>query len=37
MTQNNRGKEPIIELRHVEKHFGDLHVLKDINLEVDRG
>ena len=37
MPQNNRGKEPIIELRHVEKHFGDLHVLKDINLEVDRG
>ena len=37
MTQNNRGKDPIIELRHVEKHFGDLHVLKDINLEVDRG
>ena len=37
MTQNNQGKEPIIELRHVEKHFGDLHVLKDINLEVDRG
>ena len=28
---------PIIELRHVEKHYGDLHVLKDINLEVDRG
>ena len=37
MTQNNRGKEPIIELRHVEKHFGDLHVLKDINLKIDRG
>lgn len=37
MTQNNQGKEPIIELRHVEKHYGDLHVLKDINLEVDRG
>ena len=28
---------PIIELRPVEKHYGDLHVLKDINLEVDRG
>ena len=37
MTQENQAKEPIIELRHVEKHFGDLHVLKDINLEVDRG
>ena len=28
---------PIIELRHVEKHFGDLHVLKDINLSVAKG
>ena len=40
MTQENTAqaaKEPIIELRHVEKHYGDLHVLKDINLEVDRG
>ena len=37
MTQNNQANEPIIELRHVEKHYGDLHVLKDINLEVDRG
>jgi general L-amino acid transport system ATP-binding protein len=29
--------EPIIALRHVEKWFGDFHVLKDINLEVERG
>jgi general L-amino acid transport system ATP-binding protein len=29
--------EPIIALRHVEKWFGDFHVLKDINLEVKRG
>ncbi|WP_307739247.1 ATP-binding cassette domain-containing protein [uncultured Parolsenella sp.] len=28
---------PIIQLKHVEKHFGKLHVLKDINLEVDKG
>nr|WP_229254262.1 amino acid ABC transporter ATP-binding protein [Collinsella sp. An271] len=28
---------PVIELRHVEKHFGDLHVLRDINLKVSRG
>ncbi|MBQ8072245.1 MAG: amino acid ABC transporter ATP-binding protein [Clostridia bacterium] len=27
----------MIELRHVEKHFGELHVLKDINLSVARG
>ncbi|MEU2913408.1 amino acid ABC transporter ATP-binding protein [Streptomyces massasporeus] len=29
--------EPLIELRDVNKHFGALHVLQDINLTVDRG
>ncbi|MDO5688169.1 MAG: amino acid ABC transporter ATP-binding protein [Pseudoscardovia radai] len=28
---------PLVELRHVDKHFGDLHVLKDINLTVSKG
>ena len=28
--------EPIIELRHVDKWYGDFHVLKDINLEVKK-
>ena len=28
---------PIIQLKHVEKHFGKLHVLKDINLDVGKG
>ena len=28
---------PIIELRHVDKHFGDLHVLKDMSLSVGKG
>ena len=28
---------PVIELRHVDKHYGDLHVLKDINLSVAKG
>jgi len=28
---------PIIELRHVDKWFGDFHVLKDLNLEVKKG
>lgn len=37
MTQKEKAEAPIIELRHVEKHYGDLHVLKDISLEVDRG
>ncbi|SKT62526.1 Putative glutamate ABC transporter, ATP-binding protein [Mycobacteroides abscessus subsp. abscessus] len=28
---------PMIALEHVDKHFGDLHVLKDITLEIPRG
>ena len=28
---------PIIELRHVDKHFGDLHVLKDVSLAIGKG
>ena len=27
----------MIRLEHVEKYFGDLHVLKDVNLEVKEG
>lgn len=27
----------MIKLEHVNKYFGDLHVLKDINLEVAEG
>ncbi len=37
MTMDTRDGVPVIELRHVEKHFGDLHVLRDINLKVSRG
>lgn len=37
MTQKEKAEAPIIELRHVDKHYGDLHVLKDISLEVNRG
>ncbi|GAB2723803.1 amino acid ABC transporter ATP-binding protein [Nocardia thraciensis] len=28
---------PMISMRDVDKHFGDLHVLQDINLEVPKG
>lgn len=28
---------PLVEMSHVEKHFGSLHVLKDINLSVNKG
>ena len=27
----------MIKLEHVDKYFGDLHVLKDVNLEVAEG
>ena len=33
----NETREPIISLRHVDKHFGALHVLKAINLDVYKG
>ncbi|WEH38818.1 amino acid ABC transporter ATP-binding protein [Streptomyces sp. AM 2-1-1] len=29
--------DPLIDLRDVNKHFGELHVLRDINLTVGRG
>ncbi|PSJ24273.1 glutamate ABC transporter ATP-binding protein [Streptosporangium nondiastaticum] len=29
--------DPLIEMRDVNKHYGELHVLKDINLTVGRG
>ncbi|XOQ63342.1 MAG: ATP-binding protein of ABC transporter for glutamate [Bifidobacterium crudilactis] len=28
---------PLVEISHVDKYFGDLHVLKDINLKVTKG
>ena len=34
---NEDPNRPLVELTHVEKHFGDLHVLKDINLTVTKG
>lgn len=30
-------QNPIIELRHIQKHFGSLHVLKDVSLSVYKG
>lgn len=34
---NASTQVPVIELRHVDKHYGQLHVLKDINLSVKKG
>ena len=36
VTTRHTG-EPLIVLDHVEKHFGDLHVLRDVNLTIHRG
>ena len=35
--QNSVAPTPVIELRHIDKHFGSLHVLKDISLSVQKG
>ena len=35
--QETEGSKPVIEMIHVDKHFGSLHVLKDINLKVRKG
>jgi glutamate transport system ATP-binding protein len=34
---NVRRGEPLVVIDHVDKHFGDLHVLRDINTVVNRG
>ena len=34
---NTLQQVPVIELKHVDKHFGALHVLKDISLSVQKG
>ena len=39
MSQEQAAEKnvPVIELRHVDKHYGDLHVLRDVSLSVQRG
>ncbi|HYH60346.1 MAG TPA: amino acid ABC transporter ATP-binding protein [Solirubrobacterales bacterium] len=34
---NVRRGEPLVVVEHVDKHFGELHVLRDINTVVTRG
>ena len=31
------SRQPLVVLENVNKHFGELHVLKDIDLEVSEG
>lgn len=37
MSQNENATAPIVRMEKVNKHFGTLHVLKDIDLEVAHG
>lgn len=39
MSQDSATEKnvPVIELRHVDKRYGDLHVLRDVSLSVGRG
>ena len=37
MPPSDAATTALVELRQVNKHFGDLHVLRDITLEVDPG
>ena len=37
LSQTDKSQTPVIELRHIDKHFGPLHVLKDISLTVGKG
>jgi glutamate transport system ATP-binding protein len=37
VAQVDHSADPLVVIEHVEKHFGDLHVLKDINLTIGRG
>ena len=37
MPDAGADNRPLVELTHVEKHYGDLHVLTDINLTVRKG
>ncbi|MEO0413399.1 MAG: ABC-F family ATP-binding cassette domain-containing protein, partial [Verrucomicrobiota bacterium] len=35
--QPERSGQTVIKLEEVNKHYGDLHVLRDVNLEIERG
>lgn len=37
MTERNSSETPIVRMEKVNKHFGSLHVLKDIDLDVKKG
>ncbi|MCB4208155.1 amino acid ABC transporter ATP-binding protein [Arthrobacter sp. UM1] len=36
-SEDGRSEEPLVSLKRVNKHYGSLHVLQDISLDVARG
>ena len=36
-TSETTSQRPLVELKHVNKHYGNLHVLNDIDLTVNKG
>lgn len=36
-SEQQNSEAPVVRLENVNKHYGDLHVLKDVNLTVRRG
>jgi phospholipid/cholesterol/gamma-HCH transport system ATP-binding protein len=37
MEETNQTEGPVIEIKDLYKSFGDLHVLRGVNLRVDKG
>ena len=37
LSPSGENAHHLVELEHVEKYYGNLHVLRDINLKVDKG
>lgn len=37
MTSEKNSSTPVVQLEHVHKNYGDLHVLDDINISVGKG
>src|SRR5689334_4479044 len=37
MTQNGNAQTPILRLKNINTHYGQIHILQDVNLEVYPG
>jgi len=36
-AEQQKARQPLVTLEHVDKHFGELHVLDDVTTSVQRG